>query len=42
MTENAEKVIEEIRATNKLSQEILDEVGDSIIRIHRLLGMQSE
>ena len=42
MTEYAEKVIDEIGVSNGLSQEVVDEVRDSIKRINGLLSVQSE
>ncbi len=42
MTEYAEKVIDEIGVSNGLSQEVVNEVGDSIKRINGLLSVQSE
>jgi hypothetical protein len=42
MIENAEKVINEVRVSSRLSQELVDEVGDSIKRINGLLSVQSE
>jgi hypothetical protein len=42
MIKYAEKVIDEVGVSNRLSQEVVDEVGDSIMRIHRLLNVQSK
>jgi len=40
MTEYAERMIDEIGISNRLSQEIVDEVGDSIKRINGLLSVK--
>jgi hypothetical protein len=42
MTEYAERVINEVGVSRQLSQEIVDEVGDSIKRIKGVLSVQSE
>jgi hypothetical protein len=42
MSEHAKRVIDEVGASNRLSQEVVYEVVDSIKRINGLLGVQSE
>jgi hypothetical protein len=42
MTANAERLIDEVRVSNRLSHEVLNEVGDSIQRINELLSVKSE